>query len=120
MGGVVSRHILAVRVDGDEVCVLARQVTDDSVRVEYIHHVLHTSFISIKRIELEGRRLRVFERRLEYTVLEREVYVTNHVYVDKILNDEEAKYIYDDLVNFLQYPGDFAYLYSRLTSQKTE
>ena len=119
MGGVVSRQILAVRVDGDEVCVLAREVTDDGVRVEYIHHVLHTSFVSIKRIELKGRRLRVFERRLEFTALESEVYVTNHVYVDKILSDEEAKYIYDNLTTFLQYPGDFAYLFNRFTSEKT-
>jgi hypothetical protein len=119
MGGVVNRHVLAVRVDGDEVCVLARQVTDDSVRVEYIYHVLHTSFVSIKRIELEGRRLRVLERRLEYTALEREVYVTNYTYVDKMLSDEETKHIYDNLTIFLQYPSDFAYLFNRLTSEKT-
>ena len=110
---------MAVRVDGDEVCVLAREVTDDSVRVEYIHHVLHTSFVSIKRIVLEGRRLRVFERRLEYTALEREVYVTNHVYVDKTLSEEEMKYLYDSLVNFIQYPSDFGYMFSRLTSAET-
>jgi hypothetical protein len=94
-------------------------VTDDSVRVEYLRHVLHTSFVSIKRIELEERRLRVLERRLEYTALEREVYAVAKVYVDKVLSEEEAKDVYDSLVNFLQYPGDFAYLFSRFTTEKT-
>lgn len=108
-----------MNVDGDEICILAREVADDSVRVEYMRHVLHTPFVSIKRIQLEDRRLRVLEHRIEYTALEREVYVTSRVYVDKTLSEEETKDLYDSLVNFLQYPGDFAYIFSRLTSEKT-
>ena len=119
MGGEVKRHVLSVRVDRDEVCVLARETSDNNVSVEYMKHVLHTSHCIIKRIELEGRRLRVVERRLEFTALEREVYATAKVYVDRVLSEEEAKDLYDSLVNFLQYPGDFAYLFNRLTSEKT-
>ena len=96
---------------------MAREVADDSVRVEYMKHVLHTSFCSIKRIELEGRRLRVFERRLEYTSLEQEIYVETKEYVDKTLTDEDAKDVYDSLT-FLQYVGDFHYLFTKLTSKK--
>ena len=115
MGGEVKRQILAVHLDGDEVCVLAREHTDDRVSVEYMKHVLHTSHCVIKRIELEGRRLRVVERRLEFTALEREVYAVAKVYVDKTLSEEETKDLYDSLTNFLQYPGDFDYLFNRLT-----
>jgi hemolysin activation/secretion protein len=83
-------------------------------------HVLHTSHCVIKRIELEGRRLRVVERRLDFTALEREVYATAKVYVDKELSEEKTRDVYDSLTNFLQYPGDFEYLYRRFTSEKTE
>jgi hemolysin activation/secretion protein len=120
MGGIVNRHILAVHLDKDEVCVLAREVTDDRVHVEYMKHVLYTSFVLIRRIELEGRRLRVLERRLEFTALEREVYATTKVYVDKALSEEETKDLYESLTTFLQYPGDFGYLFNRLTSEKRE
>jgi hypothetical protein len=119
VGGEVKKHVLAVRVDGDEVCVLARRVSDDNACVEYIHHVLHTSFVSIRRIELEGRRLRVVERRLEFTALEREVYAVARTYVDKELSEEKAKDLCDTLVNFLQNFDDFDYLFNRLTSEKT-
>ncbi len=123
MGGVVQRHVLAVRLDKDEVCVLTREFTDDSVRVEYMKHVLITSFCVIKRIELEGRRLRVLERRLEYTALEQRVYAVANVYVDRILSEEETKDIYDSLTKFLQYPDEFDYhfdyLISRFTQKKT-
>jgi hypothetical protein len=115
MGGVVKRHVLSVQVDGDEICVLAREHADDRVSVEYMKHVLHTSHCVIRRIELDGRRLRVVERRLEFTALEREVYVTTKVYVDKELSEEETKDLYDSLTKFLQYPGDFDYLFDRLT-----
>jgi len=115
MGGVVKRHVLSVHIDGDAVCVLARETSDDSVSVEYMKHVLHTSHCVIKRIELDGRRLRVIERRLEFTALEREVYAVTKVYVDRVLSEEETKDIYDSLTKFLQYPGDFAYLFDRLT-----
>jgi hypothetical protein len=118
MGGVVTRQILAVRVDGDEVSVLARELTDDSVRVEYMYHVLHTSFCMIKRIELENRRLRIFERRLEFTALERKVYAVAKVYLDKDLNAEKAKDIYDSLANFVRDFGDFEYLFNRLVAKK--
>jgi hemolysin activation/secretion protein len=115
----VKRHVLSVRLDGDEVRVLAREVSDDRVSVEYMKHVLHTSHCVIKRIELEGRRLRVVERRLEFTALEREIYAVAKVYVDRILSEEETKELYDSLTNFLQYPGDFDYLFDRLTQGKT-
>jgi hypothetical protein len=120
MGGEVKRHVLSVQVDGDEVCVLAREVSDDRVSVEYMKHVLHTPFCVVKRIVLDGRRLRVLENRLDFTALEREVYATAKVYVDKELSEEETKDVYDSLTNFLQYPGDFKYLYRRFTSDKTE
>ncbi len=116
MGGIVQRHILAVHLDKDEVCVLAREVTDDSVRVEYMKHVLLTSYCVIRRIELEGRRLRVLERRLEYKALEQEVYAVAHTFVDKMLSEEEAKDVYDSLAGFLQYVGDFDYLFDKFTS----
>ena len=119
MGGVVNRQILAVRLDGDEVCVLAREVSDDRVNVEYMRHILHTPFCAVKRIVLEGRHLRVFENRLDFTALERDVYATTKVYVDKELSEEEMKDVYDSLTNFLQYPGDFTYLFNRFTSEKT-
>ena len=115
MGDVVKRHVLSIQADGDEVCVLAREVSDGRVSVEYMKHVLHTSHCVIKRIELEGRRLRVVERRLEFTALEREVYATTKVCVDKTLSEEETKDLYDSLTKFLQYPGDFTYLFNRLT-----
>jgi len=115
VGGVVKRHVLSIQADGDEVCVLVREHTDDSVSVEYMKHVLHTSHCIIKRIELESRRLRVLERRLEFTALEREVYATTKVYVDRVLSEEETKDIYDSLTKFLQYQGDFDYLFNRLT-----
>jgi len=111
----VKRHVLSIQVDGDEVCVLAREHTDDRVSVEYMKHVLHTSHCVIKRIELESRRLRVVERRLEFTALEREVYAVAKVYVDRVLSEEETKDIYDSLTKFLQYQGDFDYLFNRLT-----
>ena len=87
----MKRHVLAVRLDGDEVCVLAREVSDDSVSVEYMKHVLHTSHCLIRRIELDGRRLRVVERRLEFTALESEVYAVAKVYVDRVLSEEETR-----------------------------
>jgi len=115
MGGEVKRQILAVHLDGDEVCILAREHTDDRVSVEYMKHVLHTPFCAVQRIVLEGHRLRVLENRLDFTALEREVYATTKVYVDKILSEEETKDLYDTLTNYLQYPGDFTYLFNRLT-----
>ncbi len=117
MGGVVQRHVLAVHLDKDEVCVLAREVTDDSVCVEYMKHVLFTSYCVIRRIELESRRLRVLERRLEYNALEREVYAVAHVYVNKTLSEEDAKDVYDSLTKFLQYPDEFDYLFDRLVNR---
>ncbi len=123
MGGIVNRHVLFTRIDKDEVCVLAREVTDDSVRVEYMKHVLLTSFCLIRRIELEGRRLRVLERRLEYTALEQRVYAVANVYVDKTLSEEDAKDVYDSLTKFLQYPDEFDYqldhLVARFAQKKT-
>jgi hypothetical protein len=119
MGGEVKRHVLSVRLDGDEVCVLARETSDNNVSVEYMKHVLHTSHCVIKRIELENRRLRVVERRLEFTALEREVYAVAKVYVDKTLNEEETKDVYDSLTKFLQYQGDFDYLFDRFVQGKT-
>ena len=120
MGDIVKSHVLGVYVDGDEVRVLAREVADDVVRVEYFVHVLHTSSCIIRRIELEGRRLRVLERRLEYTALERELYVTTKEYTDKELTDEETKDIYNSLAVFLQYPSDFHHLFHKLTTEKTD
>jgi hypothetical protein len=115
VGGEVKRHVLSVQADGDEVRVLARETSDNNVSVEYMKHVLHTSHCVIRRIELDGRRLRVVERRLEFTALEREVYAVAKVYVDRVLSEEETKDLYDSLTKFLQYPGDFDYLFDRLT-----
>ncbi len=96
---------------------MAREVADNCVHVEYMKHVLYTSFVSIKRIELEGRRLRVLERRLEYKALEQEVYAVAHVYVDRVLSEEETRDVYDSLVGFLQYVGDFGYLFNHLINR---
>jgi hypothetical protein len=118
MGGEVKRHVLAVRVVTDEVSVLARELSDDRVCVEYMYHVFHTAFCLIRRIELDGRHLRVVERRLEFTALEREVYAVAKTYVDRELSEEEMKDLYDSLANFLQDFDDFDYLFNRLTSEK--
>jgi len=117
VGGIVQRHVLFARIDKDEVCVLAREVTDDSVRVEYMKHVLHTSSCLTRRIELEGRRLRVLERRLEYSALERQVHAVANVYVDNVLSDEDAEDIYNSLTKFLQYPDEFDYQFDRLVNR---
>jgi hypothetical protein len=116
MGGEVRKHVLDVRIDKDEVHVLARELSDVRVCVEYMHHVLHTAFCLIRRIELDFRHLRIVEHRLEFTALEREVYAVSRVYVDRELSEKEMRDLYDSLANFLQDMGDFEYLFNRLTS----
>jgi hypothetical protein len=64
---------------------------------------------------LGRRRLRVVERRLEFTALESEIYAVAKVYVDRVLSEEETKDLYDSLTKFLQYPSDFDYLFNRLS-----
>jgi hemolysin activation/secretion protein len=118
MGGVVKSEVLAVHIDGDEVRILARRAADDSVAVEYMEHVLHTSHFAVKRIELEGNRLRVVERRLEYTALECDVYAVAKTYVDKTLSEKDAKELYDTLATFIKYPGDFMHIFNALTAKK--
>jgi hypothetical protein len=116
--GVVKSEILAIVVDGDEVRILSRETAGDGVRVEYMEHALHTSWCAVKRIELEGNRLRVLERRLEFTALESSIYAVAKTYVDKTLGKEEVKELYDTLATHVKYPGDFMYLFNVLTQKK--